>query len=201
MPRSRLKRFALTASGRRGARMMQRGAFLGAMALGAVIAGALSPALAQQPAKVFRIGILSPAERSSTKIFDAFREELRGLGYIDGKNISIEYRLAAGDFSRLPAMAGELVRTPVDIIVVDGGTNVAQIAKDATSTIPIVGGLGGDPVEAGLVRSFAHPGGNVTGFATLGTEPRGKRLQGPQEAVPENPPAAVVRSAATAQPT
>ena len=154
---------------------------------------------AQQPrAKTPRIGILSPAKETSTKIFDAFREGLRDLGYVDGQNIIIEYRLAAANFSRLPAMAGELVRLPVDIIVVDGGPNVAQIAKDATSTIPIAGGLGADPVAAGLVRSFAHPGGNVTGFATLGIELSGKRLQLLKEAFPETSRVAVLRNSATA---
>jgi putative ABC transport system substrate-binding protein len=154
---------------------------------------------AQQPkAKTPRVGILSPAEKTSTKIFDAFREGLRDLGYVDGQNIIIEYRLAAGDYSRLPTLAGELVRLPVDVIVVDGGPKVAQIAKDATSTIPIVGGLGADPVAAGLVRSFAHPGGNVTGFATLGIELSGKRLQLLKEAFPETLRVAVLRNSATA---
>jgi hypothetical protein len=90
-----------------------------AVTLGALVAGAPSTAVAEQPAKVFRIGILSPAEQTSTKIFDAFREGLRGRGYIDGQNIIIEYRLAAGDYSRLPTLASELVRFPVDIIVTD----------------------------------------------------------------------------------
>ena len=167
------------------------------MALAAALAEPL-PGAAQQPGKVFRIGILSPAQRPNTKIFDGFRQGLADLGYIDGKNILIDYRLAAGDFSQLPAMAGELVRLPVDVIVVDGGGNVAQIAKDATSTIPIVGGLGADPVAAGLVRSFAHPGGNVTGFATLGIELSGKRLQLLKEAFPETSRMAVLRNSAAA---
>ena len=89
-------------------------AFLAVLSLGAIMAGAPLTAAAQQPGKVFRIGVLSPAERSSTKIFDAFREGLRDLGYIDGQNIRIEYGLAAGDTSRLQAMADELVRLPVE---------------------------------------------------------------------------------------
>jgi putative ABC transport system substrate-binding protein len=137
---------------------------------------------ARQPGKVFRIGILSLAERSSTKIFDAFREGLRDLGYVEGQNIAIGYRLAAGDFSRLPTMAGELVRLPVDVIVIEGGAKLAQIARDATPTIPIVGALGSDPVAAGIVMSFAHPGGNITGFT--GTEFSGKRVQLLKEALP-----------------
>jgi putative ABC transport system substrate-binding protein len=167
-----------------------------ALAVGLVV-GTL-PTAAQQLGKVFRIGILSPAKSANTKIFGGFRQGLADLGYIDGKNISIDYRLAGGDFGQLPAMAGELVRIPVDVIVVDGGSNVAQIAKDATSTIPIVGGLGGDPVGAGLVLSFAHPGGNITGFATLGIELSGKRLQLLKEAFPEISRVAVLRNSATA---
>ena len=142
-------------------------------------------ACAQQPAKVFRIGVLSLADQTSTKIFDAFRQGLHDLGYVEGQNITIEYRLAAGDFSRLPAIAGELVRLPVDVIVVDGGTNVAQIAHDATPTIPLVGALGPDPVAAGLAASLAHPGGNITGFAGFGVELSGKRLQLLKEAFPQ----------------
>jgi putative ABC transport system substrate-binding protein len=138
---------------------------------------------AQQPGKPFRIGILSPAERTSTKVFDAFRKGLAEFGYIDGQNIRIEYRLAAGDYSRLPAMAAELVRLPVDIIVTDGG-GVVEVAHDATRTIPIVGGVGPDPIKAGLAASLAHPGGNVTGFTGFGAELSAKRLQLLKEAFP-----------------
>jgi putative ABC transport system substrate-binding protein len=150
----------------------------------AVSAAASVLATAQQPAKMFRIGILSPAAQAETKIFDAFREGLRDVGYIDGQNIMIEYRLAAGDTSRLPAMAGELVRLPVDLIVTDGPKS-AQIAHEATRTIPIVGAaFGPDPVATGLVNSFARPGGNVTGFVGLNFELSGKRPQLLKEAVP-----------------
>jgi putative ABC transport system substrate-binding protein len=163
--------------------MMRQVAFVAVMTLGAVVAGAHLPSVAQQPGKVFRIGILSPAERPDTKIFDAFRQGLRDLGYVDGKNIMIEYRLARGDTSRLPAMADELVRLPVDVIVTDGQKS-AVIAQETTRSIPIVGALGPDPVAVGFVRSFAHPGGNVTGFAGLGVELSGKRLQLLKEAFP-----------------
>jgi putative ABC transport system substrate-binding protein len=107
---------------------------------------------------------------------------LRDLGYIDGQNITIAYRLAAGDYSRLPAMAAELVRLPVDIIVADG--EATRIAHDATRTIPIVGGTGSDPVAAGLAASLAHPGGNVTGFAVLELDLIGKRLELLKDAFP-----------------
>jgi len=114
------------------------------IALAAALAGA--HATAEEAGKVFRIGILSPAERPDTAVFDAFRKGLADLGYIEGQNIKIEYRLAAGDISRLQAMAGELVRVPVDVIVTDG-LKSAQIAREATRTIPIVGPtLGPDPV-------------------------------------------------------
>jgi putative ABC transport system substrate-binding protein len=154
-----------------------------AVTLGALVAGAPSTAVAEQPAKVFRIGILSPAEQTSTKIFDAFREGLRGRGYIDGQNIIIEYRLAAGDYSRLPTLASELVRFPVDIIVTDGPISTL-VAHEATRTIPIVGGVDSDPVAAGLVKSFPHPGGNVIGFSPFGAELNAKRLQLLKETIP-----------------
>src|ERR1700680_469771 len=125
-----------------------------AVALGALGANAPLPSVAQEARRVFRIGILSPAARPDTAIFDAFRKGLADLGYIDGQNIRIEYQLAAGDPGRCPAMAGELVRLPVDIIVTDGRKS-AQIAHEATRTIPIVGPtLGTDPVTAGLAASL-----------------------------------------------
>jgi putative ABC transport system substrate-binding protein len=164
--------------------MTRCAAFLAAFALGAVVAFTPLPATAQQAGKVFRIGVLSLAGQTSTKAFRAFREGLRDLGYIEGRNITIVYRLSAGDFSRLPTMASELVQLPVDIIVVAGGSNVAQVARAATPTIPIVGLIGPDPVAAGLAASYAHPGGNVTGHASFG-ELSGKRVQLLKEAFPE----------------
>jgi len=161
--------------------MRRRGAFLLGIAISA--AAPLS-GTAQQPEKVFRIGILSPAERVSTKIFDAFREGLHNLGYVEGQNIIIEYRLAAGDYNRLPTLAAELVRFPVDVIVTDAQISTL-VAHEATRTIPIVGGVGSDPVAAGLVKSFADPGGNVTGFSPLGAELNAKRLQLLKETIPE----------------
>jgi putative ABC transport system substrate-binding protein len=108
---------------------------------------------------------------------------LRDLGYIDGQNITIEYRLFAGDYSRLPAMTADLVRLPLDVIVADG-TNIAKTVHDATRTIPIVITAGGDPVAAGLVESLAHPGGNVTGVVLGLTEVSAKRLQLLKDAFP-----------------
>jgi putative ABC transport system substrate-binding protein len=99
--------------------MTRRAALLAAFALGAVMTNEALSAAAQQPGKVFRIGVLAPAARPDTAGFDAFRKGLADLGYIDGQNIRIEYRLAAWDWSRLPAMAGELAQLPVDVIVTD----------------------------------------------------------------------------------
>src|SRR5262245_37969467 len=129
----------------------------------------ISPASAQQPKKVSRIGYLSafkPAIESSRS--EAIRLALRELGYIEGQNIAIEYRYAEGKNDRLPELAAELVRLKVDIILTSGGAGATQAAKNATKTIPIVmtgGGL--DPVEVGLVESLARPGGNVTGITNL----------------------------------
>ena len=165
--------------------------------LGIAVSGAVAlPDMAQQPGKIFRIGVLSPAASPSTKAFDSLRKGLRDLGYIEGTNITIEYRLAAWDYSRLPPMAGELVRLPVDVIVTDTQKS-AVIAHEATRTIPIVGAtLGADPVAAGLAASFAHPGGNVTGSSGFGVELSGKRLQLLKEAA-----RAIARIAALWSPT
>src|SRR5262247_4476329 len=121
---------------------------------------------AQQPKKVFRIGYLSSGNptRESTRS-EAIRLALRELGYIEGQNISTEYRYAEGKQDRYPELAAELVRLKVDIIVVAGGGIPVKAAMGATKTIPIVMmGSGIDPVEAGFVESLARPGGNVTGF-------------------------------------
>jgi hypothetical protein len=103
------------------------------VAVALVLAASVSlPSAAQEPRKVFRIGILSPAQQTSTKAFDAFRKGLRELGYVDGENISIEYRLAAWDYSRLPAMAGELVRLPVDVIALTADFWVSATVTQVT---------------------------------------------------------------------
>jgi putative ABC transport system substrate-binding protein len=133
---------------------------------------------AQQPKKVPRIGYLSPSDAAteSTRA-EPIRLALRELGYIEGKNIAIEYRYAEGKLNRFPELAEELVRLKVDIIVVTGDASI-RAAKNATKTIPIVmAATGSDPVEAGLIESLARPGGNVTGVTTLGRELGGKRLE------------------------
>ena len=144
-------------------------------------------AMAQQPKKVPRIGYLSAADpaRESARS-GAIRLALRELGYIEGQNIAIEYRYLEEKVDRAPELAAELVRVKVDIIVVAGGTEEVRAAKNATKTIPIVmTGSGLDPVEAGLVESLAHPGGNITGLTLLNRELGGKRLELLKEAVPK----------------
>ena len=140
---------------------------------------------AQQAGKIFRIGFLDPSTASGIAVLlEAFRQELSKLGWIEGKNITIEYRFAEQKPERLPELAADLVRLKVDLIVVTG-TPAALAAKKATTTIPIVMANAGDPVGAGLVASLARPGGNVTGFSSLATELNTKRLEILKDAVPK----------------
>ncbi len=140
---------------------------------------------AQQPAKVPRIGLLSPFSPSDAALWhQAFRQGLRDLGWVEGKNVSIEYRYAEGRTDRLPDLAADLVRLKVDIIVVSVTTD-ALSAKKATGTIPIVMASVGDPVASGLVASLARPGGNITGLSQIAPELVGKRLELLKEIVPK----------------
>src|SRR5215831_6102275 len=141
---------------------------------------------AQPTARIPRVGVLSPAPTTtaSASPFSDLREALRELGYAEGKNIALEFRLADGEFNQLPALAADLVRLPVDVIVTDGGDAVARIAAAATKTIPIVMATSSDPVGNGLVVSLARPGGNVTGFVLPYADLAGKRLQLLKEMVP-----------------
>src|ERR1044071_3881257 len=122
-----------------------------------------------QPKKLPRIGYLSQLDRATeSSRAETIRQALREHGYIEGQNLVIEYRYAERKAGRLPELAAELVRLNVDIIVASGSDTVVRAAKNATKTIPIVmSGQGIDPVAAGLGESLAHPGGNVTGLATL----------------------------------
>jgi putative ABC transport system substrate-binding protein len=140
---------------------------------------------AQQSGKIFRIGFLDSSTASGSAVLvEAFRQELSRLGWIEGKNIAIEYRFAEGQPKRQPELAAELVRLKVDLIVVSG-IGVALAAKKATTTIPIVMTRAGDPVALGLVASLARPGGNVTGLSTLSFELITKRLEVLKDAVPK----------------
>jgi len=140
---------------------------------------------AQQPTKIPRIGYLVAGYRSDILArTDAFRQELRELGYEEGKNIVIEQRYAEGKTERLSQLAAELVRLNVKVIVA-AGPQATRRAKEATSTIPIVMGFHNDPIGSGLVASLARPGGNVTGLSTLAPEISGKQLELLQEIVPK----------------
>jgi putative ABC transport system substrate-binding protein len=155
------------------------------LTLCAMLFALCASAQAQQPVKIFRIGFLDPSTASGSAVLvDAFRQELSNLGWIEGKNFTIEYRLAEGKNDRLPELAADLVRLKVDLILVSG-TTPALAAKRATTTIPIVMTNPGNPVGVGLVASLARPGGNVTGLSSLSFELNTKRLEILKEAVPK----------------
>ena len=139
---------------------------------------------AQQAAQIARIGWLGINRAASPHLSEAFRQGLRDLGYVEGRNVMIEYRDAEGKLERLPVLAAELVALKVDVIVA-GPTPATLAAKQATRTIPIVFASGGDPVTDGLVTSLARPGGNVTGLSGLSPELAGKWLEQLKLAVPE----------------
>ncbi len=153
--------------------------------LATVFLPTFSLADAQQPTKVPRIGRLnaSPLADFERDRSEAFRQGLRELGYVEGKNIVIEWRYGEGKLDRLRELAAELVRLKVDVIVTAGGTST-RAAKEATGTIPIVMAQDPDPVGNGFVASLARPGGNITGLATLAPELSGKRLELLKEIVP-----------------
>jgi putative ABC transport system substrate-binding protein len=147
---------------------------------------------AQQPKNVPRIGFLAIVSLSTiSDRVEAFRQGLRELGYVEGKNIVIEWRFAEGKADRLPGLAAELVRRKVDVIVTVGPL-VTRSAKEATSTISIVMGQDTDPIGNGFVASLARPGGNITGLATLAPEISGKQLEFLKEIVPKLSRVAVV---------
>jgi putative ABC transport system substrate-binding protein len=146
----------------------------------------VSVAAAQQPKKVPRIGILSAASTSfySARV-ESFRQRLRELGYVEGKNIVIDYRYAEGKLERLPDLAAELVRLKVDVIV-SAPTQAALAAKKASATIPIVfTDIAVDPAGIGLVSSLARPGGNITGLNVIAADLDGKRLELLKESFPK----------------
>jgi len=157
--------------------------FIGTLA-GGLLAAPLA-AEAQQATKVARIGYLGNSPTGFPHLREAFLQGLHDLGYVEGRNVVIEYRYAEGKLERLPALAAELVALKVDVIFVGGGTLTALAAKQATRTLPIVFADAADPVTSGLVTSLARPGGNVTGLYALAAELVGKRLELLKQAVPE----------------
>jgi putative tryptophan/tyrosine transport system substrate-binding protein len=147
------------------------------LTLGAMLLALSFSTEAQQPTKIPRIGYLATAPASAiTARVKAFRQGLRELGYVEGKNIVIEQRYAEDKLDRLSALAAELVSLKVDIIVT-GGPSPTRAAKEATTTIPIVMTQVGDPIATGFVASLAQPGGNITGLSTLAPGLSGKRLE------------------------
>ena len=161
---------------------MDRRAFLGTLAGGLLAAPLASDG--QQAGKVWRIGLLSSGSHSAAVVrIDAFKQGLRELGYVEGQNLAIEYRWAEGKEDRLSALAADLVLFRVDIIVTQG-TVATVVARRATSTMPIVFAVAGDPVTAGLVASHTRPAGTVTGLAVLGAEMSPKRVELLREMVP-----------------
>jgi putative ABC transport system substrate-binding protein len=150
--------------------------------LGALLYALCLAVWAQQPTKMAKIGFLTGGGQDSARN-GAFRQGLRELGYVEGKNIAIEWRAAERKPGRLPVLATELVRLEVDVIVVTGLGDL-RAAKEATATIPIVMVVDSDPVRSGFVASLARPGGNITGLSTLAPELNGKRLELLKEIVP-----------------
>ena len=158
---------------------------IGLLVIFVTLAACGAVAQAQQAGKIFRIGFLDNSTASGMAVFlEAFRQELSKLGWIEGKNITIEYRFAEQKNERLSELAADLVRLKVDLIVASG-TPSSLAAKRATTTIPIVIANAGDPVGSGLVASLARPGGNVTGFSNLSVELNTKRLEILKDAVPK----------------
>jgi ABC-type uncharacterized transport system substrate-binding protein len=162
--------------------MMNRRSFLCGLTLGTLSAPLAGEA--QQSAKGSRIGLLIGSSESFVAPYIAiFRQALRALGYVEGGNIAIEYRYADGNYDRLPIIAADLVRLKVDIVVTEG-TPPTRAATQATTTIPIVMTVTGDPVSAGLVTNLARPGGNLTGASFFFPEIAAKRLQLLKEVIP-----------------
>jgi len=170
--------------------MITRAALAAALAL---LAAPLA-APAQQSGKTARVGILFFV--TSPLLDEAFRQGLRELGYVEGQNIAIEYRSAEGKSERLPGLAAELVRLKVDVIVA-ASPPATEAAKQATSTIPIVFTVSGDPVAEGFVASLARPGGNLTGLATISPELVGKQLEMLKGVAPKVTRVAVLQNPST----
>jgi len=161
------------------------------LALGALLYTLSISAEAQQPNKIYRIGFLSGGVLGLSPDIEAFREGLRELGYVEGKNLFIEYRYAEGNNARYPDLASELVGLKVDVII-GNGTTPTMAAKKTTNTIPIVMTSTTDPVRNGLIASLARPGGNVTGLTKISSDVGGKLLELVKEIDPKLTRVAIV---------
>src|SRR5215475_5643761 len=169
-------------------------------ALPALILATIHLAEAQQAKTTPRIGyFIGSSPSADSARYEAFRQSLRELGYVEGKNIVIESRYAEGKSDRFPALVAELVHLKVDVIVTSGA-NTTRVAKEATTTIPIVFAQDGDPVANGFVASLARPGGNITGLSTLAPELNGKRLELLKEIVPQLSRVAILGSSTSTSP-
>jgi ABC-type uncharacterized transport system substrate-binding protein len=182
MIKSSLHRFLVSNSDNRKSKIQNR-KLVGLVALVLVLVRLAGGVEAQPPAKIPKIGFLSAGVRSS--LHERFQREFRKLGYVDDKNVTFIFRFADTNYDRLPALAEELVRLKVDVIIAPG-SNDTRAAKNATKTIPIVFlGAGADPVALGLVESLARPGGNLTGVSNIASALAGKRLELLKETVPK----------------
>jgi putative ABC transport system substrate-binding protein len=162
---------------------VNRRTFLGGLMLGAF--GLPLVAQAQQPGRVYRVGFLGNSTPAlEANLVGPFRDGLRDLGYIEGRNVLIEYRWAEGNYERFPALIAELIAQKVDVIVT-AGTPASLAVKKATASIPLVMVAVGDPVGSGLVASLARPGGNLTGLVSIAPDLEGKRLELLTEVVPK----------------
>jgi len=161
---------------------MRRREFI-ALVVGGLVVWPLA-ASAQEPAKVWRMAVLSPGMSGQSPALQAFRQGLRDVGYVEGKNLAILWKFGGDSVDRLTILAEEAVASKVDVIFAIN-TSAALAAKNATSTIPIVVTRVSDPIRTGLVASFSHPGGNVTGLTTVSEELEGKRLELLREALPQ----------------
>jgi putative ABC transport system substrate-binding protein len=159
---------------------MRRREFIG------LVGGATAwPLAVQAQARLPVVGWFNVRPRIATALSEGFVEGLRDAGFVDGRSVIIDYRSADGDFDRLPVIAAEFVQRQVAVIAAPGTVALAAAAKSATSTIPIVFMIGSDPVELGLVKSLAHPGGNLTGVAYLNVEVGAKRIELLHKLVPD----------------
>ena len=176
--------------------MNRRDAVVAAVALLALVAAPLA-ALAQPAEKMFRVGFLGNSTAAlEANLVGPFREGLRDLGYVEGRNVLIEYRWAEGKYERLPALIGELVALKVEVIVT-AGTPAPLAVKKATTSVPLVMVAVGDPVGTGIVPSLSQPGGNITGLTSISPELDGKRLELLREVIPGISHVAVLWNAAS----